>query len=127
VVKVFAMVFSPITTFIPIKQNFHSIKLKDTRMTNPKICKNDQGKRFIGFETIPNMSEVNIYHQFIYILLRGQILGEVPLDCNLHIPSFTLQKLKDTSMGDVCGFNCHLGLASMPKPIFPHRVHIRER
>jgi hypothetical protein len=30
-------------------------------------------------------------------------------------------------MGDVCGFNCHLILASMPKPIFPHQVHIRER
>jgi hypothetical protein len=30
-------------------------------------------------------------------------------------------------MRDVCSFNCHLVLAFMPKPIFPHQVHIRER
>jgi hypothetical protein len=29
-------------------------------------------------------------------------------------------------MRDVCGFNCHLVLASMPKPIFPHQVHIQK-
>jgi uncharacterized protein with PQ loop repeat len=34
VVKVFAKVFWPITTFIPIKQSFHSIKSKDTKMIN---------------------------------------------------------------------------------------------
>jgi hypothetical protein len=73
------------------------------------------------------MSEVIIYYQFLYTLLKGQIIGDVPHDHSLHIPSFTLQKLKDMSMGDVCGFNCHLVLASMPKPIFPHQVHIRER
>jgi hypothetical protein len=96
-------------------------------MTNPRTCKNDQWKRFVGFETISNMSKVIIYYQFFYILLRGQILGNVPLDHSLHIPSFTLQKLRDMSMGDVCGFNCHLVLASMPKPIFSHQVYIRER
>jgi len=127
VVGVFVVVFWSITTFIPIKQSFHSIKSKDTRTTNPRTCKNDQWKRFVGFETIPNMSKVIIYYQFFYILLRGQILGNVPLDHSLHIPSFTLQKLRDMSMGDVCGFNCHLVLASMPKPIFPHQVYIRER
>jgi hypothetical protein len=84
------------------------------------------GKGFIGFETIPSMSEVIISRQYFYILLRGQILGNVPLNRNLHIPSFTLEKLRDMSMGDVCGFNCHLVLASMPKPIFPHQVHIRK-
>jgi hypothetical protein len=40
---------------------------------------------------------------------------------------FTLQKFRNTSMGDVCNFNCHLVLASMLKPIFPHQVHIWER
>jgi hypothetical protein len=30
------------------------------------------------------------------------------------------------NMKDVCNFNCHLVLASMLKPIFPHQVHIRE-
>jgi hypothetical protein len=95
-------------------------------MTNPRTCKNDNGKGFISFETIPSMSEVIISRQFFYILLRGQILGNVPLNRNLHIPSFTLEKLRDMSMGDVCGFNCHLVLASMPKPIFPHQVHIRK-
>ncbi len=59
--------------------------------------------------------------------LRGQILGNVPFDCSLHILSFTFQKLIDRSVGDVCGFNYHLVLASMPKPIFPHQVHIWER
>jgi hypothetical protein len=84
-------------------------------------------ERFIGFETIQSMSEVIIYFQFFYIMLKEQILGDVPFDHNLHIPLFTLQKLRDMSMGDVCGFNCHLVLTSMPKPIFPHQVHIRER
>ncbi len=59
--------------------------------------------------------------------LDGQIFGYVPLNWSLHIPSFTLQKLRDTSMGFVCGFNCHLVLASMLKPIFPHQVHIWKR
>jgi hypothetical protein len=36
----------------------------------------------------------------------------------MHIPLFTFQKLRNTSMGDVCSFNCHLVLASMLKPIF---------
>jgi hypothetical protein len=45
----------------------------------------------------------------------------------IFISLFTLQKFKDTSMGDVCGFNCHLVLASMLKPIFPHQVHIQKR
>jgi hypothetical protein len=108
-------------------KKFHSIKSKDTKTTNPRTCKDDQWKGFIGFETIPNMSEVIFYPKFFYILLRGQILGDVAFNYNLHIPLFTLQKLKDTSMGDVCGFNCHLVLASMLKPIFPHQVHIRKR
>jgi hypothetical protein len=51
-------------------------------------------------------------------LLRGQIFGIVPFDQSLDIPSFTLQKFKDTSMGDVCGFNCHLVLASNQNPSF---------
>jgi len=127
VVGVFAVVFWPITTFIPTKHNFHSIKSKNTRVTNPRTCKIDQWKGFISFETIPSMYEVIFYCRFFYILLRGQILGDVPLDRNLHISSFTLQKLKDTSMGDVCDFNCHLVLAIMPKPIFPHQVYIQER
>ncbi len=126
VVGVFAVVFQPITTFIPTKQSLHSIKSKDTKASNPRTCKNDQWKRFIGFETIPSMFEVILYHCFFNILLRGQILGDVPLDYNLYIPLLTLQKLRDMSMGDVCGFNCHLVLASMPKPIFPPWVHIQE-
>ncbi len=65
-----------------------------------------------------------IYRWFFYIFLRGKILGDVQLDRSLHIPLFTLQKLKDMNMGDVCNFNCHFVLAPMPKPIFPHQVHI---
>jgi len=126
VVGVFVVVFQPITTFIPTKHNFHSIKSKDIRASNFKTCKNDQWKSFIGFETIPSMSKVIIYCRFFYILLRGQILRDVPLNCSLHIPLFTLQKGRDTSMRDVCGFNYHLVLASMLKPIFSHQVHIRE-
>ncbi len=121
------VVLRPITTFIPTKHNFHSIKSKDTRFTNPRICKNDRWKGFIGFETIKSMSEMIFYCQFFYIFLKGQIFGDVPLDRSLHIPLFTLQKLRDTNMGDVCAFNCHLVLASMPKPIFPQQVHIQER
>jgi hypothetical protein len=84
------------------------------------------GKRFIGFEIIPSMSKVIFYHWIFYIFLKGQIFGYVPFNWSLHIPSFTLQKLRDTSMGDVCGFNCHLVLASMSKPIFPHQIHIQK-
>jgi len=127
VVRVFAVVFRPITTFIPTKQSFHSIKSKDTRTTNFRTCKNDQWKGFIGFETIQSMSKVILYHWFFYILLREQIVGDVPLNHSLHIPSFTLQKLRDMNMGDVCSLNCHLVFASMPKPIFSHQVYIRKR
>ncbi len=94
----------PITTFISIKQNFHSIKSKNTRAINPKIYKNDQWKGFIGFKTILSVSEVIFYHQFFYILLKGQILGNVPLHHNMHIPLFTLQKLRNTSMGGCMQF-----------------------
>ncbi len=125
VVGVFVVVFSPIITFIHTKYSFHSMKSKDTRTTNVKSCKNDQWKGFIGFETIPSMSKVILYHQFFYILWRGQIFGDVLVDHNLHIPLFMLQKLRDTSMGDVCGINCHLVLVSMLKPIFPHQFHIQ--
>jgi len=127
VVGVFAMLFRPITTFIPTKHNFCSIKSKDTRTTNLITCNNDQWKGFIGFETIPSMFKVIFYLWFFYIFLRGQILGDVPLDCSLHIPSFTFQKLRDMSVGDVCGFNCHLVLASVSKLIFPNQVHIWKR
>ncbi len=74
VVRVFTMVFQPITTFIPIKQSFHSIKSKDTKATNPRTCKHDQWIGFIGFETIPSMSKLIFYHHFFNILLRGKIL-----------------------------------------------------
>jgi hypothetical protein len=60
------------------------------------------GKGLIGFETIPSMSKVILYRWFFYILLRGKILGDVPFNRNLHIPSFTLQKFRDMGMGDVC-------------------------
>jgi hypothetical protein len=40
----------------------------------------------LGFETIPNMSKVIFYCWFFYIFLKGQILGDVPFDRNLHIP-----------------------------------------
>ncbi len=63
-------------------------------------------------------------HRIFHILLMGQILLYVPFHQSFHILSFTLQKFKDTNMGDVCGFNYHLVLASMPKPIFPHEVNI---
>jgi hypothetical protein len=69
VVRVFAVVFRPITTFIPTKQSFHSIKSKDTT-TNLRTCKNDQWKGFIGFETIQSMSKVILYHWFFYKLLE---------------------------------------------------------
>ncbi len=49
-------------------------------------------ERFIGFETIPSISKVIIYHWVFYTLLTEQIIGDVPLDRNLHIFSFTLQK-----------------------------------
>jgi hypothetical protein len=62
---------SPLTAFIFTKHSFHLVKLKDTRMTNPRTCKNDQWKGFLGFETIPNMSEVIFFCQIFYILLRG--------------------------------------------------------
>ncbi len=127
VVEVFAVVFQPITTFIPTKKKIHLIKSKDTRMINLRTCKKDQWKGFIGFETIPSMYKVIFYRHFFYILLKGKILGNVPLNYSLHIPLFFLQKLRDTSMGNVCSFNCHLVLASMPKPIFPHQVHTWER
>ncbi len=68
-------------------------------MTNLRTCKNDQWKGFIGFETIPSMSKVIFYYWFFYIFLKGQILGDVPLNHNLHIPLFTLQKFRNTSIG----------------------------
>ncbi len=105
VVGVFVVVFQPITTFIPIKHSFHSIESKDTKATNPITWNIDHWKGFINFETIPSMSEVLFYCRFFYMLLRGQFFGDVPLDCNLHIPLFTLQKFKDMNMGDVCDFN----------------------
>jgi hypothetical protein len=77
-------------------------------VTNPRISKTNQWKGFIGFQTISNMFEVVFYRQSFYILLRGQFLGDVPFNHNFHIPSFTLQKLRDMNMGDVCGFNFHL-------------------
>jgi hypothetical protein len=98
VVGVFVVVLQPITTFIPTKHNFHSIKSKDTRATNPTTCKNDQWKGYIFFETIPSMFKVIFYRQFFYIL-KGQILGGVPFDHNLHIPSFTLQNLETQAWG----------------------------
>ncbi len=54
---------------------------------------------FIGFETILSMYNVIFHHWIFYIFLKGQIFGGVPLNHNLHIPSFTLQKLRNTSMG----------------------------
>jgi hypothetical protein len=125
--SVFVVVFRLRTTFIPTKHNFHLIKSKGTKTINFKTYQNDQWKGFIGFQTIASMSEVILYCRFFYIFLKGQILGDVPFYRSLHILLFTLQKLKDTSVGDVCGFNCLLVLASMPKPIFPHQVYIRER
>jgi hypothetical protein len=89
-VWVFMLVFRPRTTFIPTKHNFHSIKSKDTRVTNLWTCENDQQKGFIGFETILSMFKVIIYCWVFYIFLRGQILGDVPFNHSLHIPSFTL-------------------------------------
>jgi hypothetical protein len=118
------VVLRPIITFIPTKHSFHSIKSKDTRMINLKTCKNDQWKGYLGFETILSMSKVIFYLRLFYIFLRGQILGGVPFNLSLYILSFTLQKFKDTSLEDVCDFNCHLVLAFMLKPIFPHQVHI---
>jgi len=87
---VFVVVFQPITTFIPTKHNFHSIKSKNTRMTNFRTCKNDRWKGFISFETVPSMSKVIFYRWVFYIFLRGQILGDVPFDHSLHIPLFML-------------------------------------
>jgi hypothetical protein len=80
VVGVFVVVLWPTTTFIPIKHNFHLIKLENTRTTNLKTCKNDKWKGFLGFETIPSISKVIFYHGIFYIFLRGQILGDVALD-----------------------------------------------
>jgi hypothetical protein len=50
VIGVFVMVFRSMTTFIPTKQNFHSIKSKDTRTTNPRTYQNDQWKGFISLK-----------------------------------------------------------------------------
>ncbi len=49
VVRVFVVVFRPITTFIFTNHNFHSIKSKDTRTINPRTCKNDQWRRVYRF------------------------------------------------------------------------------
>jgi hypothetical protein len=68
-------------------------------MTNLITSKNDQWKGFIGFETIPSMFKVILYCWCFYIFLRGQILGDVPLNHNLHIPSFTLQNLETRAWG----------------------------
>jgi hypothetical protein len=96
-------------------------------MTNLRICKNNQWKRFIGFETIPTMSEVILHHRFFYIFLKGQILGDVHSIIICIYFRSPCKKIKNTSMGDVCSLNCQLVLVSMPKPIFPHQVHIWKR
>jgi len=99
VVGVFVVVFEPITTFRPTKHSSHLIKSKNTRTTNFRTCKKDQRKGFIGFETIASMSKVIFYRWLFYIFLNGHIFRDVPFDHNLHIPSFTLQKLRNTSRG----------------------------
>ncbi len=71
VVGVFMVVFWSITTFILTKQSFHSLKSKDTRMTNLITCKNNQWKRFIGFETIPSMFEVIFLLLVFFTSCRG--------------------------------------------------------
>ncbi len=101
VVGFFVMVLHPMTTFIPTKHSFHLIKSRDTKMINPKTCKNDQWKGFIGFETILSISKAILYHWFFYIFLKEQILGDVAFNCSLFIPLFNLQKIRDTSMGGV--------------------------
>ncbi len=73
------------------------------------------------------MFKVIFYRQISHILFKGQMFSYIPFDRNLCIPLFTLQKLKNMNMGDVCCFNCHLVLASVPKPIFAHQVHIWKR
>jgi len=75
------------------------MKSKDTRATNVKFCKNDQWKGCIGFETIPNMSKVILYHQFFLHLVEGQIFGDVPLDNNLHIPCSRCKNSKTRAWG----------------------------
>jgi len=57
---------------------------------------------------------------------KSQMFSYIPFDWNLCISLFTLHKLKNMSMEDVCNFNYHLVLAYVPKPIFAHQVHIRE-
>ncbi len=74
VVRVFIMVFRPTTTFILTKQNFHSFKSKDTGVTNPRTCKNDQWKWFIGFETIASMSEVIFFVCFFTFCWKDKFL-----------------------------------------------------
>jgi hypothetical protein len=56
------------------------MKSKDTIMTNHKTYKNDYWKGFLGFETITSMFKVIIYYWIFYIILRGQILGNVSID-----------------------------------------------
>jgi hypothetical protein len=50
----------------------------------------------------------------------------IPFNWNLFIPLFILQKLKNMSMGDVCGFNCHLVLASVPTHLSTPSPHLRK-
>jgi hypothetical protein len=92
-----------------------------------KLAKMTNGKMVYRFQNhIKYVQSDFLLLNFLHFL-DGQSFEYVPLNWSLHILSFTLQKLRDTSMGFVCGFNYHLVLASMPKPIFPHQVHIQKR
>ncbi len=126
VVKVFAMVFWPITTFIPIKQSFHSIKSEHTKIINPRTCKNDQWKGVISFEIIRRMAEVILYHRFLLHIIEGTNSWRCSIRLQFAYPFVHPTKSHKHEHEDVCGFNCHLVLASMAKPIFPHQVHIRK-
>jgi hypothetical protein len=72
------------------------------------------------------MFEVIIDSCFFDLFLRSQVIVLVSFKWDLHIPSFTPQKIQYLCMEDICNLNCQLVLASMLELIFPHQVDIRE-
>jgi hypothetical protein len=105
-------------------QDIHPIKLIETK-TCDITCKMSRilGK---GCCNIPSMFKVIIDCWLFDLFLRGQVIVLVSFNWDLYVSSFTLQKLEYLCMGDICNLSCHLVLASMPEPIFPHQVDIGE-
>ncbi len=81
------------------KTKFPFNQIKRHKNNQPYNLQKWQMESVISFETIPSMSKVIFYCQLFYILLRGKIFKGIPLHCSLHIPLFTLQRLKTRTWG----------------------------